>query len=175
MKEGERSVQIGKRNRNRILNELLESHALTFTELKKKVPFTAKTLTDHLKNLQEEKLVKREIHGKYIKYVLARPQTVLQMRKDFQKELVDLILRYDSCLNLRTHNLLAKPLKALQESIDHPEAEAETSKIFRKTITIPKGFKGTVTQSIGKIYEKPKFVKSEEPRKPGRKKTGSRR
>ena len=154
-----------------VLMELWKS-PLTFTALKDKVELSSKTLTGHLKTLLNEGLVKRKIQGKYIKYNVVKPKTVLQMRKDFLKELADLILLYDSCLNNDTHNLLGKTIHALQESITHAEPEAETDKIIRKTIKLPKG-KGTVTLGDN-FYEKPKFATSGEPRKRGRKKKGSR-
>jgi len=171
LKEGERSVQIGKLNRNKILKELLES-ASTFTELRKKVQLSAKTLTGHLKSLQDEKLVEREIQGKYVKYVVRRPQTVLRMRKDLQRELVDLIMRYGSCLNDRTHNLLVESLKVLQESVEHPEPDAETSKIFGLSVKIPKG-SGTISINLDEPYGRPKIKKSKPPPKRGRPKGGS--
>jgi predicted ArsR family transcriptional regulator len=167
LKEGERSVQIGKLNRNNILKKLLESPS-TFTELQKKVDVSGKTLANHLRTLQEEGLVQRKIQGKYIKYVVARPQTVLQMRKDFQKEFMDLIIRYNSCLDTKTHKLLAEPLKALQESIEHPEPEAETAKIFGKSVKIPKGFSGTIDINFEEPYGKPKLIKKKESPKRGR-------
>lgn len=157
----------GKHNRNKILKELLESPS-TFTKLQKKLRVSPKTLTSHLRSLLNEGLVTREIQGKYVKYVIVKPETVLQMRKDFLKELSDLTVLYDSCLNNETHNLFAKALEALQESIGHPEAEAETDRIFGKTMKVPKRFKGTVDMNLEEPYGKPKFEKSKPIPKRGR-------
>jgi DNA-binding transcriptional ArsR family regulator len=155
-KQGEQAAEIGKRNRNRIIIELLKS-PLTFTTLKGKVELSGKTLAEHLKSLQNEGLAKREIQGKYIVYKVAKPETVLNLRKDFLKELAELITVYHNCLNNETRILLFKTVNVLQKSISHPEPEAETDKIFRKRIKIPKGFKGTITDNLDEPYGKLKL------------------
>jgi len=156
-------VAIAKLNRNKILMELLNA-PLTFTALKGKVGLSGKTLAKHLANLQNEDLVRREIQGKYVVYVIRIPQTVLDMRKGLLDELGTLARVYSGCLDNETCKLLRKTIKTLQESITNPEPEVQTSRVMGKSIPIPIGFKGKVTQSMDSIYEKPAFEESEEPR-----------
>ena len=163
-RQGERSVATAKLNRNKILMELLKD-SLTFTTLKAKVGLSAKTLAQHLKNLHDEDLVKREIRGKYIVYTIRKPQTIVDMRKDLLNEFGTLAHVYNGCLDKRTYKLFGETIKSLQESIANPEPEVQTAKVMGKRIPIPKGFKGKVTQSIDNIYGKPVFEESEEPRK----------
>ena len=159
-------AELGKKNRAIIIAELLKNQ-MTFTQLKQKLGFSPKTLTQHLRTLESENLVKREIHGRFVVYCVNEPKTIIELRKQFFSELLDLGI-YDLALNDKTKTLYHETLKALKESIERPEPEAETQKIITKTIEIPKGFKGTIRQSITNLYEKPRLKETEkpEPKKP---------
>jgi DNA-binding HxlR family transcriptional regulator len=158
VQQGEKSIKIGKLNRDKIIVELWKS-PLTFTALKEKVGLSGKTLSQHLNNLRAEGLVRRKIEGKYILYTVEKPRTLLNMRKDFLNELEALANVYWPCLDKETSILFRKACKALQESVTHHEPEADTDKIVRKTIPIPAGFRGEIIQSDN-IYEKPELVKT---------------
>jgi len=158
----EKSVQIGKKNRAIIISELLEN-PMTFSQLKQKLGFSAKTLTLHLRALENEGLVKREIHGRFVVYTVNKPETVLELRKQFYSQLLDLHVIYGSVLNEKTSIPLQESLKALKESIEKPEKEAETTKVMVKTIEIPEGFKeGTIKQKVTNLYEKPELKEAEQ-------------
>jgi DNA-binding HxlR family transcriptional regulator len=159
-------AELGKKNRAIIIAELLKN-PMTFTQLKQRLGFSPKTLTQHLRTLESENLVKREIHGRFVVYCVNEPKTIIELRKQFFSELLNLEI-YDSALNDKTKTLYHETLKALQESIKKPESEAEIRKVMAKTIEIPKGFKGTIRQSITNLYEKPEFKKTKqpEPKKP---------
>jgi DNA-binding transcriptional ArsR family regulator len=155
----------GQFNRNRIINELIKS-PLTFTALKKKVGLSSKTLTQHLKNLQDESLVKREIQGKYIVYKVNVPQTRLSMRKFFLSELDGLIWVYWDSLDKDTSILLNKVREALDKSIKEPEPNASL-KIIEKTIPFPiDKERSIVKQDLTNLYEKPQSIKPAPKRKP---------
>lgn len=163
----------GEKYRAMILAELLKK-PLTFSQLQKKVvidpktqtEISAMTLTRQLKTLQKEGLLRREIRGKYIVYIAVKPETKLQLRKAFSKRFVDLLTVYGSGLNSETQNLIQPLLNSLYESIKNPEKEAETTKIFRKKISISKDFKGTISQNITNPYEETKFKKDKIEEKP---------
>ena len=116
--------------------ELLKS-PLTFSALKEKMRLSSKTLSQHLENLLNESLVKREIQGKYIVYVALQPQTFLEMRKTFRDQLDVLVLIYWDCLDKETIRLLNQVEEALKKSISQPEPKALNTKYFSKTIPIP--------------------------------------
>lgn len=160
--KAEKSVQIGKKNRAIIITELLKN-PLTFSKLKESVGFSAKTLTSHLRALENERLIHREIEGRYVFYTANKPETILELRKQFLSQLLDLQIIYGSVLNGKTSIPIQETLKALKESIEKPEKEAKTIKQFGKTIKIPNGSKGTVTQSITNLYEKPELKEAEKP------------
>ena len=169
MASGEKSVGKGRRNRARIIKELLRESA-TFSELLKKVGLSNKTLSNHLKALLNEGLVKREVHGRYVVYVVVKPRTLLEMRKEVWNELVGLNFVYGSCLTKETLELFGKVFEALKESIEHPEPEAETTEIMGRLIKIPRGLpKGTVIEVPESVVDKVKFVK------PKKRKRGSGR
>jgi DNA-binding transcriptional ArsR family regulator len=134
LKEGKTPKEKGIRNRRRLVMELLNSPS-TFTTLKKKLKVSGKTLAVHLKSLQNQGLLKREIQGKYIVYIIAKPQTVLDMRKDCLKELLELGLLYSSCLDNETTERFNETARALQKSIVTPKTEAEASKVFEPHVT----------------------------------------
>lgn len=161
MKErmGEKSVQIGKRNKAKIIAELIKN-PMTFTELKETLDFSAKTLMFHLRDLENEGLIRRILEGKSILYDVIKPKSVIEFRKQFLSELLNL-KAYDVALNEKTKTLYYQFLKTLKESIEKPEPEAETTKIMAKTIEIPKGFKGTIKQKITNMYEKPELKETE--------------
>lgn len=167
-KYGERAVEIGRRNRNKILNTLLNK-PLTFSMLKEKVGLSSKTLANHLKSLLSESLVKREIQGKYVVYKVETPQTKREMRKTFRNELNRLLWTYSDGLNKKTTELLNEVNKALEKSITQPEPDADRIRIARKTIPIPKGpKKGTkITQDLN-LHEKPRFEKPKKSKTRGR-------
>jgi DNA-binding transcriptional ArsR family regulator len=174
-------AELGKKNRAIIIAELLKN-PMTFTQLKQKLGFSPKTLTQHLRTLESENLVKREIHGRFVVYCINEPKTIIELRKQLFLELVNLRI-YDSALNGKARTLYYEILKALKDSIEKPEKEAKTTKVMgieipkefkkttkvmAKTIEIPKEFKGTVKQSITNLYEKPELKETEkpEPKKP---------
>jgi DNA-binding transcriptional ArsR family regulator len=157
-------AELGKKNRAIIIAELLENPT-TFSQLKQKLGFSAKTLTLHLRALENEGLVKREIHGRFVLYTVNKPETVLELRKQFYSQLLDLHVIYGSVLNEKTSIPLQESLKALKESIEKPEKEAETTKAMVKTIEIPEGFKKrTIRQKITNLYEKPEFEETTQPK-----------
>ena len=150
--------QIGKTNRNTILTEL-KKQPLTFSKIKQKLGLSGKNLTKHLSNLQKEGIVKREIQGKYIVYILNEPKAILQLRKEFLNHLLDVLSIYDGVLREDTRQLFYQFLNLLKTSIDKPEKEAKFM-VFARQIEIPKGFKGTVKIPISKPHEKVEFKKS---------------
>ncbi|UCE16683.1 MAG: helix-turn-helix transcriptional regulator [Candidatus Bathyarchaeota archaeon] len=155
-------------NRDKILMELLKE-PLTFTKLKEKVGVSGKTLAKHLKSLKDEGLLKREIQGKYIVYVVVEPQTCLQMRKEFWNKLLALYIVYRGCLTKETLELFSKIFKALGKSIRDPELEAESTKIMVRLIKIPEGLeKGMGIEVPENIFKKVKTVKLEKPKTRGR-------
>lgn len=159
-------AELGKRNRAIIIAEL-SKNPMTFTQIKQKLGFSPKTLTQHLKTLESEGLVKREIRGRFVVYTVNKPKTVLELRKQFFYQLLDLKSIYDSVLNEKTRQLLEETLKALKESIKKPSEEDKTTKVATKIIKIPEKFRGTIKQSLTNIYEKPEFDKMEDkPSKP---------
>lgn len=165
MASGEKSVGKGRRNRARIIKELLREPA-TFSGLLEKVGLSNKTLSNHLKALLNEGLVKREVHGRYVVYVVVKPRTLLEMRKEVWNELVGLNFVYGSCLTKETSESLGKVFEALKESIKHPEPEAETTKIMGRRIKIPKRLeKGTVVEVPESVVDKVKFVKPKKRKK----------
>jgi DNA-binding transcriptional ArsR family regulator len=167
-KYGQRSVEIGRRNRDKILNALLYE-SLTFSMLKEKVGLSSKTLTNHLNSLLDESLVRREIQGKYVVYVAVKPQTLLEMRKTFRNELNWLLWTYSSCLSEDTKVLLDKVDKALEEGITQPKPDADKIKIARKTIPLPKGTKeGALISQDSNLYKKPQFELPKKPKTRGR-------
>jgi predicted transcriptional regulator len=155
-------AELGKKNRAIIIAELLKN-PMTFTQLKQKLGFSPKTLTQHLRTLESENLVKREIHGRFVVYCVNEPKTIVELRKQFFSELLDLGI-YDLALNDKTKTLYHETLKVLKESIEKPEKEAKTTKTMVKTIEIPKGFKGTIRQKITNLYEKPELKEAEQPK-----------
>jgi DNA-binding transcriptional ArsR family regulator len=157
-KMGEKSVQIAKRNRAKIIATLLQN-PMTFSQLQKELKVSPRTLSLHLQALLKEGLAKREIEGKYIVYKAIKPKSILELRKQFFLELSNSDI-YESALNEKTRRLYYEFLNALGESIEKPEPEAETEKVMVKTIEIPNGFKGTVKQSITNLYEKPELKES---------------
>jgi len=159
-------AELGKKNRAIIIAELLKN-PMTFTQLKQKLGFSPKTLTQHLRTLESENLVKRELRGRFVVYRANEPKTIIELRKQLFSELLNL-RTYDLALDDKTRTLYYETLKALKESIEKPEPEAETHKVIVKTIEIPKGFKGTIKQSITDMYEKPELKETEkpEPKKP---------
>jgi len=156
-------AELGKRNRALIVSELLRN-PLTFSQLKQKLGFSPKTLTLHLRALEKEELIKREIHGRFVVYVARKPETILELRKQFFHQLLDLLRIYNSVFNEKTNILLQKVLDALKESIENLEPEAKTTKVISKTIEIPNGFVGEIGQNITNFYEKPEF-KEKRPQK----------
>jgi DNA-binding transcriptional ArsR family regulator len=167
-KYGQRSVEIGSRNRDKILNTLL-NEPLTFSKLKEKVGLSGKTLTNHLNSLLDESLVKREIQGKYVVYVAVKPKTLLNMRKTFRNELNWLLWTYSSCLSNDTKILLDKVDKALEASINQPEPDADKITIAGKTIPLPKETeKGTVITQDSNLYKKPRFESPKKSKTRGR-------
>jgi len=155
-------AELGKKNRAIIIAELLKN-PMTFTQLKQKLGFSPKTLTQHLRTLESENLVKREIHGRFVVYCVNELKTIIELRKQFFSELLDLGI-YDLALNDKTKTLYHETLKVLKESIEKPEKEAKTTKTMVKTIEIPKGFKGTIRQKITNLYEKPELKEAEQPK-----------
>ena len=164
----EKPFSKGELNRSRIVNELLKS-PLTFGKLKEKVGLSGKTLTKHLKDLKDESLVKREIQGKYIVYKIAKPQTVLELRKTFREELNRLLWVYCNCLDKETGRLLNQVDLALKKSIDQPDWRGDLT-IVEKTYPIPPPEEGkviTITQNEDK-YKKPKIEKKLIPKRKGK-------
>jgi DNA-binding transcriptional ArsR family regulator len=157
-------AELGKKNRAIIIAELLENPT-TFSQLKQKLGFSAKTLTLHLRALENEGLAKREIHGRFVLYTVNKPETILELRKQLYSQLLDLHVIYGSVLNEKTNIPLQESLKALKESIEKPEKEAKTTKTMVKIIEIPEGFKkGTIRQKITNLYEKPELKEAEQPK-----------
>jgi predicted transcriptional regulator len=155
-------AELGKKNRAIIIAELLKN-PMTFTQLKQKLGFSPKTLTQHLRTLESENLVKRKIHVRFVVYCVNELKTIIELRKQFFSELLDLGI-YDLALNDKTKTLYHETLKVLKESIEKPEKEAKTTKTMVKTIEIPEGFKGTIRQKITNLYEKPEFKEGEQPK-----------
>jgi len=151
--------QIGKTNRNTILTEL-KKQPLTFSKIKLKLGLSGKNLTRHLSNLQKEGIVKREIQGKYIVYILNEPKAILQLRKEFLNHLVDVANVYDSALTEESWHLFSEFLNSLKTSIDKPEEKAKLTMVFTRQVEIQKGFKGTIKIPISKPHEKVEFKKS---------------
>ena len=169
MKNESDRVSIGKRNRDKILSELLEN-PLTFSQLKKKIlnpktqeEISAKTLSQHLAILQKEGLLKREIQGKYIVYIANKPKTILELRNEFLKGFIDLLSIYGGGLSHKTADLTQQYLNSISESIKNPEEEAKTTKAFSRRIKI-NGFKGEIKVPISKPYEKIEFKEEEKPK-----------
>jgi len=145
-------IREGQRNKNRIIKELLKS-PLTFKALKEKVGLSSKTLSQHLTNLQNESLVKREIQDRYIVYV-ALNETFLEMRKALHDQLNELLWIYWDSLDKETMQLLNQVEEALKKSISQPEPKALNTKYLSKTIPIPRGNKNVVITQDLNLSEK---------------------
>lgn len=168
MASGEKSVKIGRRNRAKILMELFRESA-TFSKLLKTVGLSNRTLSEHLKSLLDEGLVKREVRGRYVVYTAVKPRTKKEMREQFWNEALGLYAIYQSCLTPETRELFGRAFEGLKESIRHPEPEAETTKIMGRRIKIPEDIeKGTVIEVPESPFDKVKFVKPKKRRKRNR-------
>jgi len=158
-------ISKGKRDRDIILVELL-NNPLSFSQLQKRIiidpeskkEISAKMLSYHLNKLQEEGLLNREIQGRYIVYVAVKPETKLQLRKEFLNRFVDLLRIYGSGLNQKNQDLVQPFLNSLSESIEHPEEEAKTTTFFHRSIKIDKDFE-SITIPVSKPYEKAQIKK----------------
>ena len=115
-------------------------------------------LSYYLKNLQKEGLLKKEIQGEHIVYVITKPETKLQLRKEFLKGFVDLLSIYGSGLNHETDELVQPFLDSISESIEHPEEEAKTTWTFRRSIKLDKGIE-SIKISASKPYEEAQIKK----------------
>jgi DNA-binding transcriptional ArsR family regulator len=151
--------QKGKTNRNRILAEL-KQQPLTFSKIKQKLDLSGKNLSRHLNSLRSEGIVKREIQGKYIVYVLNEPKAILQLRKELISHLLDVTSIYGSALREDTWLIFQQFLNSLKTSIEEPEEKAKLTMVFTRQIEIPEGFKGTIKIPISKPHEKVEFKKS---------------
>lgn len=128
-KQGLNSAAIGKRNRNRVLMELLKS-PLHFSGLKKKLRMSAPSLVGHLERLLEEGCLKRQVEGNKIVYVVVeegKRQTVLDMRKDCWNELVLLVMDYNVCLTKDTLRKLRAALDDLKKSIAEKKQDVDVA------------------------------------------------
>jgi DNA-binding HxlR family transcriptional regulator len=148
---------VSQKNRAEILQTLLAT-PLHFSELLRRLkPMSSRTLSKHLKSLENESLISAKIEGRKVVFEANKPRTILQLRKEYLQQLSSLLSVYASALNQKTEIITQDYLNTLKESIDKPESEALTTKSFRKTFKLPKipeGSEGIVKVPISNLYEK---------------------
>lgn len=175
---------VSERTRAKILEMLLSlENPPTFSDLLRqlktasqgKQSISSRTLTKHLKSLEQEGLISPKIEkregkkGKgrnVVVFEVAKLKSVLELRKDFRKQFMHLLRVYGSGLNPKTQDLIQPFWDSLSESIKHPEKEAKTTRIFPWSIKLDKDVKSVEVSAkpYGKVEIKKKKPQPKTPK-----------
>jgi len=128
-KQGMNTADVGRRNRNLVVMELMKQPT-HFSDLKRKLKFSATTLTGHLEKLLEEGVVKRQVQGRKVVFVVVEEkkiQTMLEMRTECRNELALLAFDYGICLTNEARSKLREALDVLDDSIVNRKQDVDVA------------------------------------------------
>ena len=114
---GRKSRQIGIETDTKIMRELF-NQPLTFGELHKRIGVSKPVLSEHLKKLQKQKLVKKMlVNDKLVWDVRSRGYTITEFRKRFLDDLKQLHQRYNFAIGWENYNLLEKLISNMEKML----------------------------------------------------------